>query len=323
MRALTRAAARSSTLARAAATARAFSGPAPIRRPASLACPLTARRQGPAGLANPMRTPAGRPLTMRTAAASADFPGRCVRVSHILLPQSTPDPAAALAALEAEIAGAADPGAAFADAARRVSACPSGSAAGGDLGWVARGATVPPFEDAAFATPAGGFSRAETDFGHHLLTVTEDKAGPVAVRQMGVLDLKEILEGGGGDGGGGAGSPRSAADAAEAAEVAAAGADVGAAGDAAPRQPIQLIDVREAHELEAAALPGFVLRPLSAFDPAGLDPAAKTIVLCHHGVRSQRVASHLVADLGFTDVWNVAGGIDAYARLADRGVPLY
>jgi len=281
--------------------------------------PQLSSRQGGGGGANTVQSPGRYHLATTTAAAtgcSADFPGRRVKVSHILLPPSTPDPDGAIAALEAEIAGAADPASAFADAARRVSSCPSGPAAGGDLGWVARGATVPPFEDAAFATAAGALSTAVSDFGHHLITVTEEERGPVSVRQMGVLDLKEILGGGGGGGGGDGG------DAAEAAEAAAGGAEV-EGGGAASASPVQLVDVREAHEFETAALPGFTLRPLSAFDAAGLDPALKTVVLCHHGVRSQRVANHLVSDCGFTDVWNVAGGMDAYARLADRGVPLY
>ena len=262
----------------------------------------------------PVASPSSRGVSSAAAAAassaSADFPGRCVRVSHILLPTGTPDPESALAALAAEVGAAPDPAAAFADAARRLSACPSGAAAGGDLGWVARGATVPPFEEAAFATAVGACGTATTEFGSHLLTVTEDRAGPVAVRQMGVLDLKELLERGGGETGG--------LDAAERAEAAAGGA-----GDDDAPAPLQLVDVREAHEFETAALPGFTLRPLSSFDAAGLDPAARTVVLCHHGVRSARVAAHLVADLGFSDVWNVSGGIDAYARLADRGVPLY
>ena len=170
---------------------------------------------------------------------------------------------------------------------------------------------MPPFEDAAFACAVGAFARATTDFGHHLLTVTEDKAGPISVRQLGVLDLRALLQGG--DGGGGGGGQ----DAAEAAEAAAAGADTGGG------PPLQLIDVREADEFATAAIPGFRLRPLSAFDAAGLDPAARTVVLCHHGVRSARVAALLVSECGFVDVWNVSGGIDAYARLADQSVPLY
>jgi rhodanese-related sulfurtransferase len=44
--------------------------------------------------------------------------------------------------------------------------------------------------------------------------------------------------------------------------------------------------------------------------------------LCHHGVRSQQVALFL-AQRGYTDVVNVAGGIDAWAHERDASVPVY
>jgi rhodanese-related sulfurtransferase len=44
--------------------------------------------------------------------------------------------------------------------------------------------------------------------------------------------------------------------------------------------------------------------------------------LCHHGARSQRVALFL-AQQGYTDVANIAGGIDAWAREHDPGIPRY
>jgi rhodanese-related sulfurtransferase len=45
-------------------------------------------------------------------------------------------------------------------------------------------------------------------------------------------------------------------------------------------------------------------------------------VMCHHGMRSQRVAMFL-AHHGYTDVANIAGGIDAWSRDRDPGVPIY
>jgi rhodanese-related sulfurtransferase len=44
--------------------------------------------------------------------------------------------------------------------------------------------------------------------------------------------------------------------------------------------------------------------------------------MCHHGARSQRVAMFLAAN-GFARVANVAGGIDAWSREVDPGVPCY
>jgi rhodanese-related sulfurtransferase len=59
---------------------------------------------------------------------------------------------------------------------------------------------------------------------------------------------------------------------------------------------VQFIDVREQHEFNIARLPNFKLLPLSESSEWAptiqeqLDPAAETIVLCHHGVRSMNAA---------------------------------
>ncbi len=44
--------------------------------------------------------------------------------------------------------------------------------------------------------------------------------------------------------------------------------------------------------------------------------------LCHHGIRSQRVAQFLVHN-GFDNVVNIAGGIDAWSAELDPSVPRY
>lgn len=46
------------------------------------------------------------------------------------------------------------------------------------------------------------------------------------------------------------------------------------------------------------------------------------IVVCHHGMRSRQVAEFLVSR-GFTDVANLNGGIDAWARVVDTELKLY
>ena len=64
-------------------------------------------------------------------------------------------------------------GATFADVAKRVSKCPS-SAQGGDLGYFTRGRMVPQFDAVAFDLPQGELSPpVQTQFGWHLLTVTD------------------------------------------------------------------------------------------------------------------------------------------------------
>lgn len=61
----------------------------------------------------------------------------------------------------------------FADAAAKFSKCPSGSQ-GGDLGFFGKGRMVPQFEEAAFNMKVGELSQPiQTQFGWHLLIVTD------------------------------------------------------------------------------------------------------------------------------------------------------
>lgn len=90
--------------------------------------------------------------------------------------------------------------------------------------------------------------------------------------------------------------------------------------------PPRLIDVREADEWEAARIEGAELLPLSQWPAIAqerlTDPAQAICVLCHHGMRSARAGEFLVRS-GFTDVSNIAGGIDAWSCAVDPAVPRY
>ncbi len=91
---------------------------------------------------------------------------------------------------------------------------------------------------------------------------------------------------------------------------------------------LQLIDVRERNEVAIAEIPGFTVYPLSEFERwssqimLDLQPEAETIVMCHHGMRSAQLCQWL-AMRGFSNVLNVAGGIDAYSRLVDSTIRRY
>ena len=92
--------------------------------------------------------------------------------------------------------------------------------------------------------------------------------------------------------------------------------------------PLQLIDVREPQEIAMAALPNFQVFPLSqsaewmATLPTQLDPHGETYVMCHHGMRSAQMCQWLTQQ-GFTNVKNIAGGIDAYALAVDSSISRY
>lgn len=94
------------------------------------------------------------------------------------------------------------------------------------------------------------------------------------------------------------------------------------------RENLQLIDVRELEEIQIAKIDGFQVFPLSQFAQWAqqihqhLDSDKETLVLCHHGVRSAQMCQWLI-NHGFTQVKNIAGGIDAYATIVDPSIPLY
>jgi rhodanese-related sulfurtransferase len=85
-----------------------------------------------------------------------------------------------------------------------------------------------------------------------------------------------------------------------------------------------VIDVREDWELQLASIPGVLHVPMSQI-PARLSEFSKdaeTIVMCHAGGRSMRVA-HFLANQGFTKVANLTGGIAAWSEEVDATVPHY
>ena len=103
-----------------------------------------------------------------------------VQASHILLSTKPTDPNADPNEVKAQAKQKADEllkelkdGGDFAALAKEHSSCPS-KARGGDLGQFTRGRMVKPFEEAAFALKAGELSDVvETDFGYHIIKVTE------------------------------------------------------------------------------------------------------------------------------------------------------
>jgi rhodanese-related sulfurtransferase len=85
-----------------------------------------------------------------------------------------------------------------------------------------------------------------------------------------------------------------------------------------------VIDVREDWELQLARIPDVLHLPMSQVPSRTheLSPDVETIVMCHAGGRSLRVA-HFLANQGFTNVANLSGGISAWSEEVDATVPRY
>ncbi|KAK1390778.1 rhodanese-like/PpiC domain-containing protein 12, chloroplastic [Heracleum sosnowskyi] len=176
------------------------------------------------------------------------------------------------------------------DLAAEHSICPS-KQDGGMLGWVRKGQMVPEFEEASFGAPLNKVVRCKTKFGWHLVQVLSEREESV-LKDIQPDELHLKMQ------------------------------------DPSFIDEVQLIDVREFEEVERASLPGFKVFPLQQFGSWGpeitseLDTQKDTYVLCHHGVRSLQVAKWLQTQ-GFSTIYNIAGGIHAYAVKADPTIPTY
>ncbi len=86
-----------------------------------------------------------------------------------------------------------------------------------------------------------------------------------------------------------------------------------------------LLDVREIPEVEYCRIEGSVHIPLGKvrdLAPQRLDPSADIVVYCHHGGRSM-MAARLLMSMGFENVSNLDGGIEAWSLEIDPTVPRY
>jgi len=87
---------------------------------------------------------------------------------------------------------------------------------------------------------------------------------------------------------------------------------------------IQLIDVREPHEYDICNLEGELI-PMSEV-PHYTDQIAKdkqVIVHCRSGRRSGDIILWLEKNHGFTNLYNLKGGILAWAKEVDTSMPTY
>ena len=94
---------------------------------------------------------------------------------------------------------------------------------------------------------------------------------------------------------------------------------------AAETRPLPLLlDVREAWEVDICKLPGSQNIPMQTLPLhlESLDATKETVVICHHGVRSMQVVMYLERQ-GFSALYNLRGGVAAWAEEVDPDFPCY
>jgi peptidyl-prolyl cis-trans isomerase C len=116
-----------------------------------------------------------------------------VRASHILFGVAKDAPPATKAATKTEAEGVlkrVKAGEDFAALAKQYSKDPGSAAVGGDLNFFPKGQMVPAFDAAAFAMKPGDISDlVETEFGYHIIKLTEKRTG----RTIPLAEVKDRL----------------------------------------------------------------------------------------------------------------------------------
>lgn len=85
-----------------------------------------------------------------------------------------------------------------------------------------------------------------------------------------------------------------------------------------------ILDVREPWEYNICRLEGSLLMSMRTV-PARLheiDREQEIVVVCHHGVRSQQIA-YFLEHQGFKKVFNLLGGVNAWAQEVDPQMAKY
>jgi len=88
-------------------------------------------------------------------------------------------------------------------------------------------------------------------------------------------------------------------------------------------QPV-LLDVREAWEYALCSIEGSINISMANIEQmlSELKANDETIVICHHGMRSFQVGNYLEGN-GFTQIANLEGGVDAWAKTIDAEMAQY
>lgn len=90
-------------------------------------------------------------------------------------------------------------------------------------------------------------------------------------------------------------------------------------------EDIFLLDVRERPEYDLCHLEGAVLIPVGMIpnNRKRIPTDRPVVIYCHHGIRSANVAQYLYAQGGLTNLYNLDGGINAWARDIEPEMAIY
>jgi len=88
-------------------------------------------------------------------------------------------------------------------------------------------------------------------------------------------------------------------------------------------QPL-LLDVRQPWELDICKIENSVFIPMSQVPSKidSLDADNEIVVICHHGIRSRSVGRYL-EHAGFSNIINLSGGVDQWAKTVDKQMATY
>lgn len=90
------------------------------------------------------------------------------------------------------------------------------------------------------------------------------------------------------------------------------------------KKDFQLIDVREPHEKEIADIGGTLI-PLGTVpsELAQIDTSKTVVVYCRSGKRSEDAVNFITSNLQLEEVYNLTGGILAWANEIDNTITKY
>ena len=90
------------------------------------------------------------------------------------------------------------------------------------------------------------------------------------------------------------------------------------------KEDICLIDVREAHELEICEIGGIHIPMGDVMSNLSRIPKDKKVIIhCRSGARSGAVVQALESQHGYTNLYNLKGGIIAWADQIDNSLTKY